>query len=465
MTIGGILRACLAIAAVLVAMPAAADPAGKKLLVPFSVSPFPYRGDIPGQGKPFLDVTNNGRRGHTSPRDGILWEDETYSDRRVLLYLPPGFDSRKPAVMVLFFHGNQVLLERDVEKRQGVLRQLAQSHLNAVFVAPQFAVNALDSSAGTFWQPGTLAKFLDEAASRLVGLDDGRTPKEVFAQMPVVMVAYSGGYLPAAYSLSGGGLGQRIAGLVLMDALYGEIDKFADWIAGKPAKAFVFSTFSESSRSQNSQLQDMLRQRGATIESGGLSKLAVGDIVFMSAGKAVHNDFLTQAWTSDPLRAVFSRIARLGYGVDGADLALAAKDDSGDAAPPDDTPAPAGPVAAVDPPLPVPRPDTANPPAVAAPAPLPAKPADGLAPPAGGYVIELATAGSRQEALVKAAHLEVECAEGIKGHKTAVTSSLDGAGFSVRIGPLSYMDYTFLCAKLKEPSCMCRPVEGAATAQ
>ena len=125
----------------------------KIALVPFENSPFPYRGQIPEKNKPFIDVIEDGRLGHTSPRGGIYWEDQTYSDRRALLYIPRGFDPRRPALIVVFFHGNEATLTRDVRNRQEVPRQLAESGLNAVLVAPQFAVNALDSSAGRFWEP------------------------------------------------------------------------------------------------------------------------------------------------------------------------------------------------------------------------------------------------------------------------------------------------------------------------
>ena len=55
--------------------------------------------------------------------------------------------------------------QRDVVGRQAVVDQLEASGLNAVLVAPQFAVDALDSSAGHFWLPGAFAAFMDEAAA------------------------------------------------------------------------------------------------------------------------------------------------------------------------------------------------------------------------------------------------------------------------------------------------------------
>ena len=114
----------------------------------FRTSAFPYRGVIPAdadtkeRARPFLDVNADGRLAHTSPRGGVLWEDSTYNDRHVLLAAGPDFDPNRPGVMVVYFHGNQSILSRDVVDRQQTVRQLAQSNLNAVLVAPQLAVDA-----------------------------------------------------------------------------------------------------------------------------------------------------------------------------------------------------------------------------------------------------------------------------------------------------------------------------------
>jgi hypothetical protein len=45
------------------------------------------------------------------------------------------------------------------------------------------------------------------------------------------MVAFSGGYKPAIWSLHRGATSHRICGVVLLDALYGEEDKLAAWLA------------------------------------------------------------------------------------------------------------------------------------------------------------------------------------------------------------------------------------------
>src|SRR5580704_12116100 len=170
----------------------------KTRLVAFAASPFPYRGAVPDTGAPFLNVAEGGRRGRQSPRGGLHWEDETYSDRRVLLHLPRGFEPGRPAMIVVFFHGNNATLERDVVARQQVPRQLDRSGLNAALVAPQFAVDTADSSAGRFWEKGFFARFLGEAGIELTRLCGDRRAARLFAAMPVVLVAYSGGYQAAA---------------------------------------------------------------------------------------------------------------------------------------------------------------------------------------------------------------------------------------------------------------------------
>ena len=102
-------------------------PVTRSTMVPFEVSPFPYRGIAPRTGKPFLDVEEGVRRGRTARRGGVLWEHTTYSDRRVLMAIPRGFDIRRPALIVVFFHGNGATLARDVRNRQQVPRQIVES--------------------------------------------------------------------------------------------------------------------------------------------------------------------------------------------------------------------------------------------------------------------------------------------------------------------------------------------------
>jgi hypothetical protein len=280
-------------------------------LVPFNTSPFPYKGEIPSDNKPFLDYQN---RGHTSPRGSLHLEKEAYYDKHSLLYLPPGFDLSRPALIVVFFHGNYARLHEDIQLRQRVPQQLAGSGLNAALVAPQFAVNIADSSAGWFWHPGVFNQYLGEAAEHLAELSGKPCARTIFDRLGVILVAYSGGYDPAAYALAVGGADARVRGVILLDALYGETDKFEKWIeewVGARRSAFFFSAYSDSSRAENLILKQSLPpQYGIMINTSPHPlRLTQGSATFLFAGSGIdHKAFVTNAWVSDPLKAVLSAI-------------------------------------------------------------------------------------------------------------------------------------------------------------
>lgn len=287
---------------------AAPATAAKTEIVAFETSPFPYDGQPPGQDKPFYDVEQEGRRGHTSPRGGIYWEDTTYSDRRVLLHIPRGFDAARPGVMIVYFHGNLANIDRIVQWHQQVPRQVAESGLNAVLVAPQFAVNALDSSAGHFYEPGAFRRFLEEAGKRLARLHGDQKTRLAIESLPVVIVAYSGGYAPAAYAVHHGGAGDRLRGIILLDALYAEMDKFAAWIERRES-AFFLSVYSRSARDENLVLQRLLGERKIDFATSLPSRLAPGSVTFFATAEdVVHGEFVTKAWVDDPLKVVLAKI-------------------------------------------------------------------------------------------------------------------------------------------------------------
>jgi hypothetical protein len=282
---------------------------GRSALVEFDTAPFPYSGRVPRSDRPFLEAAENGKRFRRGARGQILWEHETFSDRRVLLHIPPAFDVRRPGLMIVFFHGHGATLADDVFMRQQVPSQLAGT--NAVLIAPQLAVNAADSSAGKLWQPGAFARFVGEATSNLARLHGDRRSARSFASMPVVIVAYSGGYAAAAWSAHHGGLGKRLRGVILLDALYGEVDKFAEWIASDPTRLFV-SAYTSSTRRGNSELQKALADRHINYLTSAELIPGKGNIVFVPSGSgSLHRDFLTHAWAEYPLADVLGQLS--GY--------------------------------------------------------------------------------------------------------------------------------------------------------
>lgn len=283
-------------------------------LIAFDVAPFPYDGKLADAETPFFDLRDaaSGQRGHTTARGDVYWEAETYHERRVLLHIPGGFDPGRPALVVVYFHGQGATLERDVLGRQQVARQVTESGLNAVLVAPQFALDAADSSSGNFWRPGVFARFLDEAARRLAALAGEPGLARVFRAAPVVLVAYSGGYQPAAYTLERGGADHRMRGVILLDALYGREDKFARWIAARGRSAFFASVYTESTLENQQRLRELLRVHQIVVRDNLNAGLEPGIVLFTDAGsKDLHNELVTQGWVIDPVKLLLSSVS--GY--------------------------------------------------------------------------------------------------------------------------------------------------------
>jgi len=278
-------------------------------LVGLKSSAFPYFGNNPRSDEPFINISKGERRGHRSYGGKVYWQDETYNDNRVLMHVPEHFDIKKPGVIVVFFHGHGAKLERDVRDRQLVPQQISQSGANAVLLAPQLAVDAADSSAGKFWQPGGLKRFISESSEHLARLYGDPNAAKTFANMPVIIIGYSGGFVPTAWSLEVGGLGNRVRGVVLLDAVYGELDKFASWVANNRSGFFV-SAYTRYTQRHDHELMAMIRDKGISVSDDMDGPLRPGSVVFVKTPDGVtHRDYVTHAWTDRPVREVLVKMA------------------------------------------------------------------------------------------------------------------------------------------------------------
>jgi hypothetical protein len=280
----------------------------------FKYAPFPYSGPGEDGRTPFYDLIDAlKRRGHRTPSGDVLIEGITYSDDRTLMYVPAGFDPRRPALIVMFFHGHGSVIERTVMEAD-LPRQITESGANAVLVAPQFAYDAADSSPGKFWRPAAFARFVDEAATKLAQLltpqgADLRRLSGVFNLAPVMLVAFSGGYKPAAYVLARGGAAHRIHSVVLLDALYDEEDKFAAWFASTRQRAFIASFYTESTAGNQAKLRDMLAKRRIASSTSLPASFPHGTAVFIASGTIErHARFVLDGPPRDPVKTILATI-------------------------------------------------------------------------------------------------------------------------------------------------------------
>jgi pimeloyl-ACP methyl ester carboxylesterase len=148
-----------------------------------------------------------------------------------------------------------------------------------------------------------------EAGDQLTKLYGDPRAAKTFSNMPIIIVAYSGGYLSAATSLERGGLKGRVRGVVLLDALYGELGGFADWISHNRSGFFV-SAWTQSTRGRNMELERMLSDRDVSFARGAIKTANLnGSVVFLPGDDGIrHRDFVNHAWTEMPIKDVLARL-------------------------------------------------------------------------------------------------------------------------------------------------------------
>lgn len=254
--------------------------AGATFLARLKNAPFPYDGVVPETGRPFFDATDpsTGERMHTTGNGDRYGEAAHYRDDRVLVHIPGGADPRTQPAIVVFFHGHLSSLEREVAGRLAIPAQIDASGRNVLLVAPQLAVEAMDSSPGKLWQPGSLKRLLDEAARVLterMGGDGAGAGAGGLDRAPLVLIAFSGGYKALAAGLAWGGAADRVVGVVLLDAVFGEEERLASWLATSD-RAFLVGLFTPASAAGTGTLLHALERQGMPCDDAYPRSLRAG---------------------------------------------------------------------------------------------------------------------------------------------------------------------------------------------
>jgi hypothetical protein len=95
----------------------------------------------------------------------------------------------------------------------------------------------------------------------------------------------------------------------LLDAVYGELDKFASWIANNRSGFFV-SSYTRGTERHEQDLMHMLRDKGIAVSQDIDAPLKPGSVVFFETPDGVrHRDYVTHAWTENPIKDVLVKMA------------------------------------------------------------------------------------------------------------------------------------------------------------
>jgi hypothetical protein len=142
---------------------------------------------------------------------------------KVAVHVPATFDFAAPFVLCVFLHGRDGDGSFEDHIRTAI-DQIAACATNAVLVAPRFGP---DVAPGAFEDDAGFSSFVRELQTLLTkaGIDGVAT-----ARAPIVLAAFSGGWRPLNAVLNGllargdaDPLAGRIAGILLLDSIYGPL--------------------------------------------------------------------------------------------------------------------------------------------------------------------------------------------------------------------------------------------------
>lgn len=181
----------------------------------------------------------------------------------VLMALPPDFRQEARTVDVMIaLHGHGGILADTVPAHQ-YLEQARYAHRNAILIVPQGAYNCSCDDFGQLRQQGGVKKLIDEVMIALSAAGALRHP--VLGK--VVISSHSGAYFSLADMTTKSGVPGGLAGVILMDSLYGSVSAYQAY-ANSQAGRFVsnFMGISGSGPSDNSHaLATTLRNAGLSV--------------------------------------------------------------------------------------------------------------------------------------------------------------------------------------------------------
>lgn len=276
-------------------------------------APFPIEANDDGEGRRFFHEVDqaSGLRVRLNRHGDRYPEPAHYADPSVLFHVPPGFDRTKPFRLVVFFHGHRSTLERDVVGRMGLVAQVDASGANVILIAPQLARDAIDSHPGRLIRPGGLERMLDEAAG-VLARTLGRDMAPRLARAPLVLVAYSGGYRALAASLAerpgvGTDFVGRIEGVLVFDAVFGELRRIDAWLQNRAGRVFFIGLYGKLSAPWSLDLAYRWEARGVLYGQLLPARIGRGTVALVQVATE-HAEIVTEGPPRAPIAEILRRL-------------------------------------------------------------------------------------------------------------------------------------------------------------
>ena len=179
-----------------------------------------------------------------------------YGDPSVWVFVPAGAARAAAVDVVVHYHGFESRLETTVPGYR-LVEQVVESGRDTVLVVPQGPVMARDGDFGKLMEPEGLQRLLTDVLAVLPR--DGLAPPKLGG---LTLSAHSGGYRAVARALEHGGA--PVQRVLLFDALYGDVDTFAEF-AREGGQLRSVHTPRGGTRGANLQLRQALLAAGRPV--------------------------------------------------------------------------------------------------------------------------------------------------------------------------------------------------------
>lgn len=251
---------------------------------------------------PYPDTTR--AAGYTR-QDEFYPPEIHYSDPSVALFVPTGFQAGQAVDLLFYFHGHSNNLRKSLD--QFHLREMVQgSGKNVILVFPQGPKDARDSGCGKLESAGgfeqLVAEVLDTLAAAGIISDDKIGT--------IILSGHSGAYKVIGRILQHGGLAAKISAVYLLDASYGQLDVFIDWVAGDKTVR-LRSIFTDHLAPENVTIMKNLSRRDIPFKLLAEESVTAADfkqrVLFLHAANLTHNEtvnWLERFLSGSTLRAI-----------------------------------------------------------------------------------------------------------------------------------------------------------------
>jgi hypothetical protein len=232
------------------------------------------------------------KRQHGYTYDGKFFDSLHYADNTVLMIVPEALQKLDKVDLVFWFHGWYNNIDTAMDYYH-LAEQFIQSGSKAVLVLAETGKNVPDSYGGKLEQPNMFAGLVND-------ISDALKTKQVISKKGsinnIILAGHSGAYRIIAYILQNGGV--PVHEVELFDALYGQTDKYIDWIQKNTTNRFVHWYTSQGGGTDVVSVQAMDTLKAKNIPFIASEETAIGSsdihgnrVLFIHSARK-HNDVI-----------------------------------------------------------------------------------------------------------------------------------------------------------------------------